>query len=106
MYLTVIIDVYSRFIVVWQISNILAQETQTADLNQAIERNGKPEIINSDQGSQYTCEYWISTLKELKVTISMDCKGRAIDNVFIEWFFGTVKRKQIYLYPLKDGLEL
>lgn len=72
MYLTAIIDVYSRFIVGWQISNSLAQKTQTAVLNQAIERYGKPEIINSDQGSKYTCEHWISTLKELKVTISMD----------------------------------
>lgn len=106
MYLTAIIDVYSRFIVGWQISNSLAQETQTAVLNQAIERYGKPEIINSDQGSQYTCEHWISTLKELKVTISMDGKGRATDNAFIERFFGTLKRKQIYLFPSKDGLEL
>jgi putative transposase len=106
MYLTAIIDVYSRFIVGWQISNSLAQETQTAVLQRAIERYGQPQIINSDQGAQYTCEHWVSTLKELEIRISMAGKGRATDNAFIERFFGTLKRKQIYLYPAKDGLEL
>lgn len=106
MYLTAIIDVYSRFIVGWQISNSLAQETQTAVLHRAIERYGKPQIINSDQGAQYTCEHWVSTLKELEIRISMDGKGRATDNAFIERFFGTLKRKHIYLNPAKDGLEL
>ncbi len=106
MYLTAIIDVYSRFIVGWQISNSLAQETQTAVLRRAIERYGKPQIINSDQGAQYTCEHWVSTLKELEIRISMDGKGRATDNAIIERFFGTLKRKQIYLYPAKDGLDL
>lgn len=106
MYLTAIIDVYSRFIVGWQISNSLAQETQTAVLHRAIERYGKPQIINSDQGAQYTCEHWVSTLRELEIRISMDGKGRATDNAFIERFFGTLKRKHIYLNPAKDGLEL
>ncbi len=106
MYLTAIIDVYSRFIVGWQISNSLAQETQTSVLHRAIERYGKPQIINSDQGAQYTCEHWVSTLRELEIRISMDGKGRATDNAFIERFFGTLKRKHIYLNPAKDGLEL
>ncbi len=92
MYLTAIIDVYSRFIVGWQISNSLAQETQTAVLRRAIERYGKPQIVNSDQGAQYTCEHWVSALNT--------------DSAIIERFFGTLKRKQIYLYPAKDGLDL
>ncbi|WP_141743531.1 DDE-type integrase/transposase/recombinase, partial [Weeksella sp. HMSC059D05] len=58
MYLTAIIDVYSRFIVGWQISNSLEEATQTELLNESIERYGKPEIINSDQGSQYTSKNW------------------------------------------------
>jgi putative transposase len=106
MYLTAIIDVYSRFIVGWQISNSLEKETQTAVLQSAIARYGKPEIINSDQGSQYTCEHWVSFLQEWDIKISMDGKGRATDNAFIERFFGTLKRKHIYLNPADNGLEL
>ena len=105
MYLTAIIDVYSRFIVGWQISNSLAQETQTAVLHRALERYGKPQIINSDQGAQYTCEHWVSTLRELEIRISMDGKVRATGNAFIERFFGTLKSEHIYLNPPKDGLE-
>jgi len=71
-YLTAIIDIYSRFIVGWQIASSLDKETQTTVLHKAIARYGKPEIINSDQGSQYTCEHWVSTLKELGIEISMD----------------------------------
>jgi putative transposase len=106
MYLTAIIDVYSRFIVGWQISNSLEKETQTDLLRAAIARYGKPEIINSDQGSQYTCEHWVSTLLEAGIRISMDGKGRATDNAFIERFFGTLKRKHVYLNPASNGLEL
>lgn len=106
MYLTAIIDVYSRFIVGWQISNSLDKETQTQVLLAAIARYGTPEIINSDQGSQYTCRHWIETVKGLGIKVSMDGKGRATDNAFIERFFGTIKRKHIYLYPACDGLEL
>jgi len=93
------IDIYSRFIVGWQIANSLDKETQTTVLHTAIARCGKPEIINSDQGSQYTCEHWVSTLKELGIEISMDGKARATDTAFIERFFGTRKRKHIYLNP-------
>ena len=106
MYLTAIIDVYSRYIVGWQISNSLEKETQTTLLRAAVSRHGRPEIINSDQGSQYTCNHWVETVKELEIKISMDGKGRATDNAFIERFFGTLKRKHIYLNPAKDGLEL
>ena len=67
LYLTAIIDVYSRFVVGWQLSNSLDKETQTTLLRDAVGRYDKPEIINSDQGSQYTCEHWVSTLKELEI---------------------------------------
>lgn len=106
MYLTAIIDVYSRFIVGWQISNSMEKETQTELLRAAVERFGKPEIVNSDQGSQYTSAHWVGTLNELGISISMDGKGRARDNAFIERFFGTLKRKHIYLHPAEDGLKL
>lgn len=106
MYLTAIIDLYSRYIVGWQISNSMEKETQTELLHEAIRKYGKPEIINSDQGSQYTSEHWVETLKALNIKISMDGKGRATDNAFIERWFRTIKQKYIYLNPEENGLDL
>lgn len=106
MYLTGIIDVYSRYIVGWQVSNSLEKETQTELLKQAIAMHGVPEIVNSDQGSQYTCSHWVDTLNDYKIRISMDGKGRATDNAFIERWFRTIKQKHIYLNPAGNGLEL
>ena len=106
MYLTAIIDLYSRYIVGWQISNTLEKENQTLLLHDCIARHGKPEIINSDQGSQYTSAHWVDTLTELKIKISMDGKGRANDNAFIERWFRTLKQKHVYLFPATDGLSL
>ncbi|GGC14589.1 IS3 family transposase [Dyadobacter sediminis] len=106
MYLTAIIDLYSRYIVGWQLSNSLEKQTQTELLHATICKYGKPEIINTDQGSQYTCEHWVSTLNDLKIRISMDGKGRATDNAFIERWFRTIKQKYIYLNPEKNGLDL
>lgn len=106
MYLTAIIDVYSRYIVGWQISNTLDKETQTEALDAAIERFGKPEIMNSDQGSQYTCAHWIEFLQSRGIRVSMDGKGRATDNAFIERWFRTLKQKHIYLHPVETVKEL
>ncbi|NBC24788.1 MAG: DDE-type integrase/transposase/recombinase [Bacteroidetes bacterium] len=64
MYLTAIIDIYSRYIVGWQISNSLEKETQTEPFKKAIIQHGKPDIINSDQGSQYTCSHWLDFVKD------------------------------------------
>jgi putative transposase len=111
MYLTVIIDWYSRCIVGWQLSNTLEAETQTDLIEKLIKTYGKPEIINSDQGSQYTCHNWINTMKKLDIKISMDGKGRATDNAIVERSFRTIKREYIYLNPenkvteLRDGLN-
>jgi len=106
MYLSVIIDWYSRYVVDWQVSNSMEKETQTELLHAAIAQYGKPEILNSDQGSQYTSEHWVSTLKDLGIQISMDGKGRATDNAIVERFFRTIKQRYIYLNPAKSGLEL
>lgn len=106
MYLTAIIDIYSRYIVGWQLSNSLDKENQTLLLKECVDRYGKPEIINSDQGSQYTCSNWLNTLKELKIKVSMDGKGRATDNAFIERWFRTLKQKYVYLHPSSNGLDL
>ena len=106
LYLTAIIDIYSRYIVGWGISNTLDADGPLSVLKQAIKEHGKPEIINSDQGSQFTCDQWVSYLKEEGIRISMDGKGRAVDNIFIERFFRTLKYNHIYLSPANDGLEL
>jgi len=104
MYLVAIIDVYSRFIVGWDISNSMEAGWVVQMLQQAIATYGAPEIINSDQGSQFTSNEYISYLKGLKtVKISMDGKGRATDNAYIERFFRTIKYDRIYLYRPENG---
>ena len=75
MYLVAIIDVYSRFVVGWDISNRMDTDWVLETLQTALTRHGKPQIINSDQGSQFTCKKWIEYLKEEQVLISMDGKG-------------------------------
>jgi putative transposase len=106
LYLTAIIDVYSRYIVGWGISNTLDADASLSVLKQAIKDHGKPEIINSDQGSQFTCEQWVDYLKEEDIRISMDGKGRAVDNIFIERFFRSLKYDYVYLHPANDGVAL
>ncbi len=106
MYLTAIIDVFSRKILGWGLSNSLSNDCPLEVLDQAIKKYGKPEIMNSDQGSQFTSKEWITALQQHKVKISMDGKGRAIDNIYIERFWRTLKQRYVYLNPAKNGLEL
>ena len=106
MYFSAIIDLYSRYIVGWQLSNSLEKETQTDLLQATIAKHGKPKIINSDQGSQYTCANWVEFLKKHEIMISMDGKRIATDNAFIERFFRTLKWRHIYLHPASTGLQL
>jgi putative transposase len=105
-YLTAIIDLYSRFVVGWDISNSLDAESSHRVLRRAMQVYGKPEIVNSDQGSQFTCKEWIELLRSSEVRISMDGKGRALDNVFIERLWRSVKYDHVYLNPATDGAEL
>lgn len=107
MYLAAIIDVNSRFIVGWDISNTMEASWVVKTIKYAIEKHGRPEIINSDQGTQFTSEIYVDYLKSLEtVKISMDGKGRATDNAFIERFFRTIKHDRLYLNPSRDGHEL
>ncbi len=106
MYLTAIIDVYSRFIVGWHLGNSLDAEVSVNLLKDCIAHYGVPEIVNSDQGCQYTSKEWIRTLKENSIQISMDGKGRATDNIWIERFWRTAKRGYVYLHPAENGLQL
>lgn len=107
MYLLAIMDIYSRYIVGWSLSNTMEAEWVVRTLQEAVKWHGKPEIINSDQGSQFTSEEYVSFVKGLEsVKISMDGKGRAIDNVYIERFFRTIKYDKIYLEHPTTGYEL
>lgn len=106
MYMAAIIDVYSRKILGWSISNTMTTEWVIELLEDTIYKHGKPEIHNSDQGSQYTSEQYIETLKQNKVKISMASKGRALDNIYIERFWRSLKYEKIYLQPPNGGLDL
>ena len=106
MYLCAIIDVHTRYVVGWGISNTMTAEWCAAIVKDAIARHGNPEIMNSDQGSQFTSEVYIKTLTENDIQISMDGKGRAIDNIFIERLWRTIKYEHIYLHVYEDGLSL
>jgi len=106
MYLCAIIDVHTRFVVGWGISNTMTAEWCTEIVKDAIAIHGKPDIINSDQGSQFTSEVYTALLKASNIQISMDGKGRAIDNIFIERLWRTVKYEHIYLHVYEDGLSL
>lgn len=88
------------------ISNTFDASYGLSVTKEAIARHGKPEIINSDQGSQFTCHEWIEYLEKEEIRISMDGKGRFIDNIFIERLWRSVKYDYVYIRIPSDGLEL
>jgi putative transposase len=106
MYLTAIIDLHSRYVIHWSLSNTMSAEWCTEVLKQAIELHGKPEIFNTDQGSQFSSEVFIKELKSNQIKISMDGKGRALDNIFIERLWRSVKYENVYLNVYENGLSL
>jgi putative transposase len=106
MYLIAIIDLYSRYVVHWSLSNTMEAEWCAEFLKEAINKAGKPEMFNTDQGSQFTSDVFTSVLIDNKITISMDGKGRATDNIFIERLWRSVKYEDVYLHAYETGLEL
>lgn len=106
MYMAAIIDVYSRKVLNWSISNSMTSEWCTELLEDTIEQYGAPEIHNSDQGSQYTSQIYTDTLRKNQIKISMDSKGRALDNIYIERFWRSIKQEKIYLNPPNGGMDL
>jgi putative transposase len=106
MYMTAIIDVYSRKIMGWGIGNSLNAQWCLDVLQDSIATHGKPDIVNSDQGCQYTSACWTQYLESNGIDISMDGKGRALDNIWIERFWKSLKYDYIYLNPAENGLEL
>jgi putative transposase len=111
MYLTAIIDRHSRAVLAWRLSNTMDASPVTGVLEEAITKHGKPEIFNSDQGSRYTGKEHTGLLKKHQIAISMNGKGRSIDNIIIERFFRTLKYEEVYVKEyenvkaLKEGIR-
>ena len=105
MYLCAIIDLHTRYVVNWGVSNTMTAEWVCMLVEEAITMHGKPEIINSDQGSQFTSMEYTELLKSKEIQISMDGKGRAIDNIFIERLWKSVKYECVYLHVFDDGVQ-
>ena len=95
-YLVAIIDWYSRKVLAWQVSNTMDVGFCVDCLTAALNEYGIPEIFNTDQGSQFTSDKWIKVLKENGIKISMDGRGRALDNIFVERLWRSVKYEDIY----------
>ena len=104
-YLVAIIDWYSRYVLSWKTSISLDSNFCVEALNEALSKYGQPGIFNTDQGVQFTSKAFINVLEERKVAISMDSKGRALDNVFIERFWRSLKQEKIYRIVLNTVRE-
>jgi putative transposase len=110
MYLAAIIDWFSRYVIAWRLSNTLDGSFCLDMLEEAL-RLGRPEVFNTDQGVQFTAQAWTGRLESAGVAVSMDGRGRCLDNVFVERLWRTVKYENIYLWryetvpQLQQGLE-
>jgi len=105
-YLVAILDWHSRFVLSWRISTSLDTGFCLEALNEALEKYGPPEISNTDQGSQFTSQSWIARLLAAGIKVSMDGKGRYLDNIFVERFWRTLKYEDIYLKRYESVREL
>jgi putative transposase len=105
LYLVAIMDWATRRVLSWRLSNTLTAEFCVEALGEALARFGRPEIFNSDQGSQFTSEDFTRVLLAHRIKISMDGRGRCHDNIFVERLWWTVKHEWVYLRPAPNGLE-
>jgi putative transposase len=105
-YLVAIMDWYSRRVLAWKISNTMDVDFCKRALEEALLNYGKPEIFNSDQGSQFTSKEFTERLQKEKVKISMDGRGRCYDNIFIERLWRSLKYELIYIQEFENGKEL
>jgi len=106
LYLVAIMDWFSRKVLAWRLSNTLEADFCVAALEDAIARHGKPDIFNTDQGSQFTGFDFTNTLKDAGIRISMDGRGRWMDNVFIERLWRSLKYECVYLNAFETGSEV
>ena len=103
LYLVAVMDWATRRVLSWRLSNTLDARFCTEALTEALEHYGRPEIFNSDQGSQFTSLEFTSVLKDAGIAISMDGRGRCLDNIFIERLWRSLKYEAVYLHELSDG---
>ena len=105
-YLVAVIDWYSRTVLAWRVSNTLDSGFCVDCLEQALQGYGAPDIFNSDQGCQFTAEVFTAVLQGQGIAISMDGRGRALDNIFVERLWRSVKYEDVYLKGYADVPEL
>ncbi len=105
LYLVAIMDWATRRVLAWRLSNTLDTRFCLEALNQALARHGRPEIFNTDQGSQFTSFNFTGALKDVGIRISMDGRGRCMDNIFIERLWRSLKYEAVYLHELTDGFK-
>ncbi len=105
LYLVAIMDWYSRNVLSWRLSNSMDSTFCVEALNEAIAKYGTPEIFNTDQGSQFTSEEFTGVLRSAEIKISMDGKGRWVDNVFVERLWRSLKYEEVYLKAYDTGTE-
>ena len=105
LYLVAIMDWATRKVLTWRLSNTLDASFCVEALEEAISRYGKPEIMNTDQGSQYTGAGWITTLTNADIKTSLDGRGRYLDNIFIERLWRSLKPEAVYLQKITDGFQ-
>jgi len=106
MYLVAIIDWYSRQLLSWRVSNTMDTGFCIDSLGKALQRFGAPQIFNTDQGAQFTSEAFTNVLRKYGVEISMDGKGRWVDNVFVERLWRSVKYEGVYLHAYETPADL
>lgn len=106
MYLVAVIDLHSRMVLSWSLSNTMEAGWCVDVVREAIERYGKPAIFNTDQGAQFTSAVFSQFILDQGIKLSMDGKGRATDNAFIERFWRNLKYEHVYLYPCQDAVGL
>lgn len=106
MYLTVVMDWHSRYVLSWEISNSMNSDFCISALERALRLNGRPGIFNTDQGSQYTSHEFTKILKDHSIAISMDGKGRAMDNIMVERLWRSVKYEEVYTKEYQSIREL
>lgn len=105
LYLVAVMDWATRRVLAWKLSNTMDAGFCVEALNEALEAHGRPVIFNTDQGSQFTSFDFTTVLKKAEVTISMDGRGRCMDNIFIERLWRSLKYEAVYLYELTDGFH-
>ena len=105
LYLVAVMDWATRHVLAWRLSNTMDAGFCVEALNEAVFKYGRPEIFNTDQGSQFTSFEFTGVLKEAGITISMDGRGRCMDNIFIERLWRSLKYEAVYLHELNDGFK-